>query len=118
MTKMRIALAKSYTDAKEGQTSVNIVLVDWKDGAAKGGNIISLASSYAVAGANTRLVGKQVAVLIDSLEKQFDTDLRKRTRIIGFSLGGQAAGNAGMYFNEIQSKRKVSGSCQNNHREI
>ena len=74
-----------------------------------------MAYSYFTAAINTRLVGKQVAMLVKNLEDHYETDIRKRTHLIGFSLGGQVSGNAGMFFNELEDKRVVSGCQKINH---
>ena len=69
----------------------NIVKVDWRDGARP--------PRYSRAAANTRMVGRQVARLVQEMEFIFkDRSIRSRTHIIGFSLGAHTAGNAGMYF--------------------
>jgi len=87
----------------------NVVLVDWKDGAA--------APNYGRAVANTRLVGRQIGMLVDDLETKFSTDLATRSHIIGFSLGAQIAGNAGMYVAKKKAEdRAIVGACKKVHR--
>ena len=100
---MRKAIERYFvTNGREG---VNTILVDWSGGADTW--------NYLAASANTRLVGKQVAVLIHRLESHFQTNLRQKTTVIGFSLGGQAAGNAGFYYNQMRSKyRRKRSYCE------
>ena len=76
------------------------MLVDWRDGAKP--------PRYDRAAANTRLVGRQVARMIQEMEFIFnDRSIRSRTHIIGFSLGAHAAGNAGMYIRQNPSQAWV-----------
>jgi len=59
--------------------------VDWEKGAA--------GPAYAIAAANTQLIGRQLALLIiDMVELNADPD---RIHVIGFSLGAHVAGFAG-----------------------
>ncbi|RZF32030.1 hypothetical protein LSTR_LSTR007108 [Laodelphax striatellus] len=63
----------------------NVILVDWEKGAA--------GPSYAVAAANTQLVGRQLALLLSDM-----TSLGTQAthiHVIGFSLGAHIAGFAG-----------------------
>jgi len=66
---------------------MNVIVVDW----ALGSSVLNL---YDVAAGNTRLVGAQVADLIDVLNRKFHVAL-KRFHIIGHSLGAHVAGFAG-----------------------
>uniref|UniRef100_A0A6P7FUG5 Uncharacterized protein LOC114332856 isoform X2 n=1 Tax=Diabrotica virgifera virgifera TaxID=50390 RepID=A0A6P7FUG5_DIAVI len=65
---------------------VNIICVDWSNGAAL--------PNYVKASANTRLVGKQLSLLLRGLVEKNGLSLKK-THIIGFSLGAHIAGFAG-----------------------
>ncbi|NP_001075501.1 hepatic triacylglycerol lipase precursor [Oryctolagus cuniculus] len=73
---------------------VNVGLVDW----------ISLAHShYAVAVRNARLVGQEVAALLQWLEESAPFS-RSNVHLIGYSLGAHVAGFAGSY---ISGKHKI-----------
>lgn len=67
--------------------AMNVIVVDW----GLGSSVLNL---YDVAAGNTRLVGVQVAHLIDVLNRKFHVPLKK-FHIIGHSLGAQVAGFAG-----------------------
>ena len=67
--------------------AMNVIVVDWRLGS-------SVLNLYDVAAGNTRLVGVQVAHLIDVLNRKFQVPLKK-FHIIGHSLGAQVAGFAG-----------------------
>ena len=66
---------------------MNVIVVDWGLGA-------SVLNLYDAAAGNTRLVGVQVADLIDVLNRKFHVAL-KEFHIIGHSLGAHVAGFAG-----------------------
>lgn len=68
---------------------LNVIVVDWGPGS----SALNLNLYYAAAG-NTRLVGAQVADMIDVLNRKFHVALR-RFHIIGHSLGAHVAGFAG-----------------------
>nr|XP_023021516.1 uncharacterized protein LOC111509893 [Leptinotarsa decemlineata] len=65
---------------------VNIICVDWSDGATL--------PNYVKASANTRLVGKQLSLLLRGLVEKNGLSLKK-THLIGFSLGAHIAAFAG-----------------------
>lgn len=65
---------------------VNVICVDWANGATL--------PNYVKASANTRLVGKQLALLLRGLVEKNGLSLRN-THIVGFSLGAHIAGFAG-----------------------
>ncbi|KAJ8928227.1 hypothetical protein NQ314_019174 [Rhamnusium bicolor] len=65
---------------------VNIICVDWSNGATL--------PNYVKASANTRLVGKQLSLLLRGLVEKNGLSLRN-THLIGFSLGAHIAGFAG-----------------------
>ncbi|XP_078354655.1 pancreatic lipase-related protein 2-like [Oculina patagonica] len=66
---------------------MNVIVVDW----GLGSSVLNL---YDAAAGNTRLVGAQVADLIDVLNRKFHVALKK-FHIIGHSLGAHVAGFAG-----------------------
>ncbi|KAJ8960020.1 hypothetical protein NQ318_009456 [Aromia moschata] len=65
---------------------VNIICVDWSNGASL--------PNYVKASANTRLVGKQLSLLLRGLVEKNGLSMRN-THLIGFSLGAHIAGFAG-----------------------
>ena len=67
--------------------AMNVIVVDW----GLGSSVLNL---YDAAAGNTRLVGVQVADLIDVMNWKFQVALKK-FHIIGHSLGAQVAGFAG-----------------------
>ena len=69
------------------QFDVNVICVDWSAGAAD--------PNYVRAAVNTRLVGRQVALLVKSINESFGQNINGRTHIVGFSLGAHVAGFAG-----------------------
>ena len=92
----------------------NVILVDWSEEAK---NILSFdllqgyLLGYLLAYGNTRLVGAQVAELIEFIITTFkdstsdsESDLAKKFYIVGFSLGAQAAGYAGSYLKANKGK--------------
>nr|KAG5709790.1 hypothetical protein BaRGS_032614 [Batillaria attramentaria] len=72
-------------DALLAQGDYNVILVEWKDGAA---------TLYGQATANTRIVGAQIAQLIEYLQSTTETTAGDM-HIIGHSLGAHVAGYAG-----------------------
>ncbi|VVC40073.1 Hypothetical protein CINCED_3A010000 [Cinara cedri] len=77
--------AKLLGDALLDLEDANVVFVDWEKGAA--------GPAYAVAAANTQLIGRQLAIMImDMVELNSDPG---QIHIIGFSLGAHVAGFAG-----------------------
>lgn len=76
---------------------MNIICVDWGKGAEL--------PNYVRAAANTRLVGKQLSILLKGLIEK--TGLEARTmHLIGFSLGAHVAGFAG---SEIANLSRITG---------
>ncbi|XP_071443588.1 uncharacterized protein [Hetaerina americana] len=75
----------------------NVICVDWEAGAT--------IPNYVRAAANTRLVGKQLAVLLGRLRDDLGLDLRK-VHLIGFSLGAHVAGFAGA---ELRNLSRITG---------
>nr|KAG5709788.1 hypothetical protein BaRGS_032612 [Batillaria attramentaria] len=72
-------------DALLAQGDYNVILVEWKDGAA---------TLYGQATANTRIVGAQIAQLIEYLQNTTNAKPGDM-HIIGHSLGSHVAGYAG-----------------------
>ena len=77
---------------------INVIVVDWGLGA-------SVLNLYDIAAGNTRLVGVQLAELIDALNRTLGVALKK-FHIIGHSLGAQIAGFAG---EKLRQSGKVIG---------
>lgn len=69
-----------------------MICVDWESGA--------IIPNYVRAAANTRLVGKQLAMLIQGLEHHVGLQLHQ-VHLIGFSLGAHVAGFAGAQLKNI-----------------
>ncbi|KAM9137531.1 lipoprotein lipase [Pangshura tecta] len=67
------------------EPDANVVVVDWLSRAQQ---------HYPVSAAYTKLVGKDVAIFIDWMEKQFNYPL-DNLHLLGYSLGAHAAGIAG-----------------------
>ena len=81
---------KRMIDALLDREDCNVILVEWFDGAAL---------PYSQAAGNTRLVGVQIAELIQFLisSNSGSSNWADRFYIVGFSLGGQVAGYAGRH---------------------
>ncbi|KAL1464239.1 hypothetical protein WDU94_003905, partial [Cyamophila willieti] len=75
----------------------NIICVDWENGA--------LIPNYVRAAANTRLVGKQLAMLMAGLEEKVKLPIHN-VHMIGFSLGAHVAGFAGA---ELKNLSRITG---------
>ncbi|XP_025414335.1 uncharacterized protein LOC112686331 isoform X2 [Sipha flava] len=75
----------------------NVICVDWEAGA--------IIPNYVRAAANTRLVGKQVAMLILGLAAKANLPV-ENVHLIGFSLGAHAAGYAGA---ELKNLSRITG---------
>ena len=78
------------------QGKANVIIVDWRDGAANW--------NYCQSAANTRLVGQQIGKLVRKLEGHYKANIAERTHIVGYSLGAHVAGNAGMYIRRNPSQ--------------
>ncbi|TRY75617.1 hypothetical protein TCAL_07503 [Tigriopus californicus] len=76
----------------------NVICVDWSLGAAD--------PNYVRAAVNTRLVGKQVAILMKTINDKLASSMNERTHIIGFSLGAHVAGFAG---SELSNLSRITG---------
>ena len=74
-----------------------VICMDWENGATL--------PNYVRAATNTRLVGKQLAMLLKGLEKHNGLNM-SRVHLIGFSLGAHAAGYAGA---EIEGLNRITG---------
>jgi len=77
--------------------SCNVICVDWAAGAVD--------PNYVRAAVNTRLVGKQVALLIDSINKEGIT-INNNTHLVGFSLGAHVSGFVGK---ELKNLSRITG---------
>lgn len=74
-----------------------MICVDWEAGAAL--------PNYVRAAANTRLVGKQLALLMKNLQDTKQLNL-SRVHFIGFSLGAHVSGFAG---SELPGLKRITG---------
>ncbi|CAH2266919.1 uncharacterized protein LOC120626077 [Pararge aegeria] len=75
----------------------NVICVDWEGGASM--------PNYLRAAANTRLVGKQLALLLDGLAQHINLRFED-VHLIGFSLGAHVAGFAG---SELKNISRITG---------
>lgn len=75
----------------------NLICVDWEAGA--------VIPNYVRAAANTRLVGKQLSMLLDGLRKHVGLPI-ENMHVIGFSLGAHVAGFAGA---ELKNLSRITG---------
>ena len=76
---------------------VNVICVDWAAGAVD--------PNYVRAAVNTRLVGKQVALLIKAINLEFG-DINNSTHLVGFSLGAHVCGFVGK---EVRNLSRITG---------
>lgn len=79
------------------QDDCNVVCVDWAAGAVD--------PNYVRAAVNTRLVGKQVALLIKAINLEFG-DINNSTHLVGFSLGAHVCGFVGK---EVRNLSRITG---------
>jgi len=75
----------------------NVICVDWAAGAVD--------PNYVRAAVNTRLVGKQVALLIKAINLEFG-DINNNTHLVGFSLGAHVSGFVGK---ELRNLSRITG---------
>lgn len=75
----------------------NVICVDWEAGA--------VIPNYVRAAANTRLVGKQLSMLLEGLNKHLGLPFHN-VHVIGFSLGAHVAGFAGA---ELKNLSRITG---------
>jgi len=75
----------------------NVICVDWAAGAVD--------PNYVRAAVNTRLVGKQVALLINSINKE-GVMINNNTHLVGFSLGAHVSGFVGK---ELKNLSRITG---------
>ncbi|XP_077489606.1 pancreatic lipase-related protein 2-like isoform X1 [Amblyomma americanum] len=68
----------------------NVLLVDWRNGAA--------APMYSLAAANTALVGAELSVVLQLLMKADASLTPAKVHLVGFSLGAHVAGFCGRHF--------------------
>ena len=81
---------------------MNVILFDWTRAADQ---------PFQQAAANTRGAGRILAMVVDSLKREFETnghefDLGK-VHLVGFSLGGHAVGYAGKWINTLYPTKNV-----------
>ncbi|XP_025417426.1 pancreatic triacylglycerol lipase-like isoform X2 [Sipha flava] len=89
----RDKVARLLGNALLDLADVNVVFVDWEKGAA--------GPAYALAAANTQLIGRQLAILIaDMVALSSDP---QHIHLIGFSLGAHVAGFAGKALKAIEN---------------
>lgn len=74
-----------------------MICVDWEAGA--------LIPNYVRAAANTRLVGKQLSMLLEGLNRHLGLPFHN-VHVIGFSLGAHVAGFAGA---ELKNLSRITG---------
>ena len=79
------------------QEDCNLICVDWEGGA--------VIPNYVRAAANTRLVGKQLSMLLAGLNKHMGLPIHT-VHVIGFSLGAHVAGFAGA---ELKNLSRITG---------
>ena len=77
---------------------VNVICVDWAAGAVD--------PNYVRAAVNTRLVGKQVAAMINSLSSESGMSINNNTHLVGFSLGAHVSGFVGK---ELRNLSRITG---------
>jgi len=82
------------------QEECNVICVDWEAGA--------VIPNYVRAAANTRLVGKQLSMLLDGLNKHLGLPFNS-IHVIGFSLGAHVAGFAGA---ELKNLSRITGKYE------
>jgi hypothetical protein len=96
------------------QEDCNVICIDWSAGAKVVDGAADILSYYFRAVANTRLVGKQVSMLVVSINEAVGnsingiTGINGRTHIVGFSLGAHVAGFAG---NHLKNLSRITGKC-------
>lgn len=74
-----------------------VICIDWEAGASL--------PNYVRASANTRLVGKKLALLLKNLQKHKGLNLN-RVHLIGFSLGAHVSGFTG---SELPGLKRITG---------
>lgn len=79
------------------QADCNVICVDWAAGAVD--------PNYVRAAVNTRLVGKQVALLIETINSEYG-DINNNTHLVGFSLGAHVSGFVGK---ELRNLSRITG---------
>ena len=74
-------------------------------------------NNYLRSAASTRNVGKNVAMVIDHIVTNHDTNL-ENIHIIGHSLGAHAAGFAGMYLRSDKQKKvgRITGLGEHSYK--
>lgn len=90
-----------YTYYFSPQGDVNVICVDWENGA----NL----PNYVRAAVNARLVGRQVALLVNAINGMLGSK-NGDFHLIGFSLGAHVAGFAG---SELRNVSRITGLFEN-----
>jgi hypothetical protein len=88
------------------QEECNVICVDWEAGA--------VIPNYVRAAANTRLVGKQLSMLLEGLNKHLGLPFHN-VHVIGFSLGAHVAGFAGA---ELKNLSRITGKYKGRFQAI
>ncbi|KAJ4450331.1 hypothetical protein ANN_01751 [Periplaneta americana] len=91
------SLRSRYLRCCNCQEECNVICVDWEAGA--------VIPNYVRAAANTRLVGKQLSMLLAGLNKHIGLPIHN-VHVIGFSLGAHVAGFAGA---ELKNLSRITG---------
>lgn len=84
----------------DSQEDCIVICIDWEAGASL--------PNYVRASANTRLIGKQLALLMKELQHHKQLNLG-HVHIIGFSLGAHVSGFAG---SELAGLKRITGICR------
>jgi len=102
-------MKNAFLDAED----CNVVIVDWENGAGLPEWIPKAVEMplYLHAVGNTRLVGRQIALLVMNLGDHFNKpNMAQNTHVIGHSLGGQIAGYAGEHLRMMnQPLARITG---------
>ncbi|XP_015247294.1 PREDICTED: hepatic triacylglycerol lipase [Cyprinodon variegatus] len=90
---------KMATILKSNLVDVNVVITDW----------LSLAHQhYPIAVQGTRTVGKDIAHLLESLQREYQYPVRK-AHLIGYSLGAHISGFAGSFLQGSDKIGRITG---------
>ena len=96
-----------------------MVIVDWENGSGLPEWIPKAVEMplYLHAVGNTRLIGRQIAMLVMNLGEAFDKpDMAQNTHVIGHSLGGQISGYAGEHLRMMnQPLARITGTTSKNN---
>lgn len=92
-------ISKMVSALHARESAANIVVLDWLDRAHQ---------HYPVAAANTRIVGRDVAIFLEWLEEASNHPL-ENVHLIGYSLGAHAAGFAGEHMRNPARLGRITG---------